>query len=281
MNNLETKLNKTTENPENNFSEIRQALESNRAASKENTNHEFAWGMYDSPLKDFGKTFCKTIPDEYAEVLKNKNFVDLDEYGKAWKNYIEDTLEAGAGNLKAIEFGGPGSELFADFTKKFFKKTVGVCLEDIRDPDSIKKDESLGHSVVQGDILDTKDSQLEKNIEEKLDGKKVNLIISRMMGPLKELDKHEAIMSKIIKKWYSMLDTEGLMFIQFEYKKEHNPEPYFYLQQEYPAEPKEDSEKLAEQWAQEITKEYKNKIEIQLAPGAIRLYKKLGAPETL
>lgn len=225
------------------------ALDPNRGYGKEESD----WFLYDCPLQEFGETFFSCLPNngEYSS--------------RALKEYIEKTLSLRkTDDLTAVEFGGPGSKLFSGFTIDFFKKTLGVCLEDIRNTETRKTDRLENHSVVVGDILDVLDDKVFKNITATLGTNKTDLIISRMMGPLTFISKDPAILDRIIRKWYEMLSENGLMFIQFDFIH-------------YDFKP---IEKMVKTWAN-LVKEKFPEIDIQIGNGVMRLNKKTGAPESL
>lgn len=231
------------------------------------------WKEFDSFLDEFGATFIKSLPKEHIEYMDKKNFVDAPEKGQVFKKYIEDTLSKSKEehNLTAVELGGPGINFFDGFSKDFFTKTLGVCInDDFRLMDRIrylddKKEQK--HSVLLEDILDISNDQLYKKIEEKIGTKKIDLIISRLNGALMYIKKNPLIFNHLIRKWYSMLNNNGLMFIQFEYLIKYSNT-------------KQQSEIFVEEWAN-IIKEKFPEVDIQLDRGIMRLHKNFGAPEEL
>ena len=249
----------------------KQAIEKNKYLAKKSpggagyATPEESWQTYDSSLWNFGKTFNIVLPVEYS--------VSTEKY--KLKDYIEEKLlKEKWGNLTAVEFGGPGSALFRDFSRYFFRKTVGVCLKDIRNDLQKETDEEYEHSVIEGDILDT--TKVEKNkvlseVTKKLGTNKIDLIICRMRGPLYYIDKDPAILDRIVRNWYSLLNKNGLMFIQFDiissgsYRSTAN---------------------MAKEWSVVINEKFPQ-IDIQFAMGdenignVIRLHKGVGSPEKL
>lgn len=261
------------------FGDIRKDLIKNKETSENYKESERNWSQYDSDLFTIGSTFYDALPDKYVSKLNNKIYAENEEFGMAFKEYIENELSFGK-KRTAIEFGGPGSNLFDGFTKGFFKKTVGVCLDDVRQNYIKNFDNNSGHSVISGDIVDVNNRKLFEEINNKLDTNKVDLIISRMQGPLNDLEKNPAILDRIIRKWYHLLNKDGILFAQFEYLDQHNP----IIQTKYLAEinppPVTKAEKYVRQWAEVLKKNFPE-IEIQLGRGVIRLVKKDGSPEEL
>lgn len=222
---------------------------------------ESRWGTYDSSLRNFGETFSLSLPKDCEANLT----------GERLKKYIEETLsQVEKHDLTAVEFGGPGSQLFKGFTKNFFAKTVGVCLKDIRNQDWQEDDIKNNHSVIIGDILDVQNNQLFNKIAQILGTNKTDLIISRMDGPLEYIKKHPAILDRIIRNWYKLLNENGLMFIQFE-----RPIDTFLVGGSIKTQ-------VAE-WSNTIKKRFPE-IDIQISgigDGILRLHKIVGAPEKL
>lgn len=243
--------------------EIRKAVTRNKEIAGEDffAGQEKKWLTHDAPISgisekfdtSFGETFLASLPKEYFKDGRDD---------KMFKKYIESTLQKGG---TAVEFGGPGSNLFSGFTDNFFKKTVGVCLDDIRSEDQKRLDAQSNHSVIVGDILDPMNDEILHEVIKKLGKSKTDLIISRMMGPLDHMNKNGAILDRIMRNWYSMLKENGLMFIQFNFSRD------FFDQ---------DAENLVEKWATVVREKFPE-IDIQLGKGIFRLHKKIGAPEKL
>ena len=270
-----------------NFGDIRNDIFKNKKIANEFKDDEESWSQYDSSLSAFGSSFNKTLPEEYITPLNKKIFTNIDEYGEVFKNYVEDTLSKNKNHYRtAIEFGGPGSNLFSGFSPNFFSKTIGLCLDDVRGRSQKEYDHKKGHSIITGDIMKPNNNEMYLKIEDELGTNKVDLIISRMMGPLRStndtsLKKNPLILDRIIRKWYNLLNENSLLFAQFEYFSEHNPDPkQIYDAESFPPSIKPLEEKVSK-WAEIINKKFKNKIEIQLGRGVMRLYKKSGAPEEL
>ncbi|MBI3305677.1 hypothetical protein HYZ82_00915 [Candidatus Nomurabacteria bacterium] len=244
--------------------EIKEAIDHNN----ETTGSDFfkgvegAWLTYDAPISgvsekfdtSFGSTFFVCLPKEYKKYTKEN-----EEDDKKFKEYIEKTLLKGG---TAVEFGGPGSKLFRGFSDNFFRKTVGVCLNDIRDTDTEKKDKINNHSVLTGNILDVQNNKLLEKVTKTLDTNKVDLIISRMMGPLDFINKNLAILDRIIRNWYNLLNVNGLMFIQFNLHQDLRIQD------------------LIEKWSTAIKAKFPE-IDIQVGNNVLRLHKKKDSPGEL
>ena len=135
------------------FNQIRVGLEQNKKLVKE--NDELDWYHYDSPLSHLAPTFYEVLPDEYRESfeksIKEKEIFNVSDFSDIFKKYIENTLKKENNEqLVALEFGGPGSNLFKGFTKGFFDKTMGVCLDDLRVSERKKTDTKSNHFVMIG-----------------------------------------------------------------------------------------------------------------------------------
>ena len=243
-----------------NFGEIREALDhNNNLARKSLLEKEDQWGIYDSSIRSFGATFLSSLPEEYY-----KDKLNLENLESFFGKYIEETLSKSKGethDLTAIEFGGPGSNLFKGFNGKFFKKTIGVCLKDIRDEDEKDYDEKHNHFLVTGDIFDVQNTKLSSSITETLGTEKVDLIISRMVGPLDYINPNPAILDRIIRNWYNMLNKNGLIFIQYQMSKKSTGV-------------------VVEKWSTRV-KEMFPEIDISITTNTIRIHKKTGAPDKL
>lgn len=247
--------------------EIREALETNKDLAESPRIAEDNWSDYDSPLEKprehsfpMAVTFSKTLPDEYK--------AESEEH-PVFKGYIEETLSSGESQhpLTGVEFGGTGSSLFGEFTKDFFEATVGVCLEDIRDDQTKKDDEANHHFVITGNALDTsylEDNETAKKVIEKLGTPGVDLIICRMSGPLSWINKNGAILDRIIRNWYEILNYNGLMFVQFDRGGSDDV----------------DTVDLVNKWVEAIKGKFPQ-LDIQIEGGAMRLHKTDDSPEYL
>ncbi len=254
---------------------IKQALDHNKRLVVEPHKRggyivtEGGWGTYNSRLEDFGQTFDQVLP---------KNFKS--RFTERFQDYIETVLAQSiekAHDLVGVEFGGPGSKLFHDFSPGFFKKTLGICLKDIRTKDEIAEDNKNGHSVINADLLDTTQyNKLLTNIVENLSVNKIDLIISRMEGPLGFIDKHPAILDRIVRNWYSLLRENGIMFIQYGIPEYQLPLDTHEEIQE-PMAPIEDE---VGRWSTALKNKFPN-MDIQISNKAIRIRKNEGSPREL
>lgn len=262
--------------------DIRRDLMVNIEVTKENKLKEKKWPLKNSSLANIGSSFSKVIPEEYVGTINQQVYSNIDKLGEGFKKYIEETLSKSENKERtAIEFGGPGSRLFSDFTKKFFKKTVGICLKDTRQFYNKMIDNRVGHSVITGDITDTTNKELYTTINKQLNTEKVDLIISRMMKPLDYMKKNPALLDKIIRKWYSLLNKNGMLFVQFEFFLEHNPKMENKHRAEVDPQEERDIEINVKEWVKLIEKRFPNEIEIKLGRGIIHIHKKENAPEEL
>ncbi len=221
----------------------------------EGLNPKFPWYIYDSDLHEFDKRFRSAM----------HNVKDYDNYD--FQTYLEEKLVGENGerkNLIGIEFGGSGSSFFGAIENGLFGKSIGVCLEDLRSPDKKGEDESRGHQVLKGDIFD---GETYNKLKKLMGEKRASLIISKMEGPMNPdgINKHPIILDKVIRQWYSLLATNGMMFIQTTtYGDEY-------------------ARNLISSWIQAV-QEACPQIEIEIDPmekKIIRIYKKPGSPEEL
>ncbi len=265
-----------------NFGNVRFDLEHDKKFVEKKKDTEGNWQQYDKPISHFGNTFGKVLPEKYVGALNSDKNSSLEAYGEAFRQYIEDTLSASLNKHRtAIEFGGPGSNFFSGFSENFFEKTVGVCLDDIRPAYKKEYDEEHGHSVIAGDLLDTKNKELFKQITDSIGTSKTDLIVSRLMGPLEDLSRNPLVLDRIIRKWYSILNDNGILIAQFQLVKQHHPvveerhkkDEYDYLFM--------DTQEDVENWAKKVKEKYGDQIEVQVARGVIRIHKNPGAPEEL
>ncbi|MDQ5954500.1 MAG: hypothetical protein QG583_428 [Patescibacteria group bacterium] len=261
-----------------NFRNTRNTIENNKILVNEFKDHEDEYPIYDSSLDNIGNTFAHALPVELVGDLKKKTNVSIEDYGKVFKSYVEDTLSKGNNNnLSAIEFGGSGSKLFSGFTHNFFKKTLGVCLDDIRSEDVKENDKNNNHDVIKGDIFD---KSIYLNL--KKDGfEKFDLIISRIMAPLFVTARSPELMQKVIRQWYRMLNENGLIFAQFDVFDEHKPEVPFRDKAKVKPVDLRLIEFFVMDWKMALEKEVGNVVDIQLDRGIVRIHKKSGAPDEL
>jgi hypothetical protein len=216
-------------------------IRSYKTESDSGRNSRYAW--VDSPLDthDFaGTSRGKTFLESFDDVFPPEKF--------SLRSYIEEQLEDKDGQAIGVEFGGPGSKLFKGFSSGFFAKSVGVTLVDHRTPkevqDSKKSDEKIHHQTLMGDIFDMNTYKL---LNERLQGKKVDLIMSRMAAGLEFVPTEPYTVSKILEIWYELLSDEGIMFVQTPTKFNN----------------------LLAQWAKKIELEFKNVLEFQYKKGDV------------
>lgn len=134
-------------------------------------------------------------------------------------SYIEQVLKAKRGRALAIEFGGTGSKLFANFSPRFFARTCGVTLVDHSRPKSnlekIRANLGLSgsreHSVLLGDMFA---DETYNTVRQWSKGAKVDLIIERLLKGLEFVPIEPFILSKVLQRWYEMLDVNGVMLIE-------------------------------------------------------------------
>lgn len=247
---------------EGEFGKIRETIKGNRGSvanagkDPDKIDGENNWLIYDSSIYSFARTFDSCLPPKYGK----------DERRDGFRIFIEERLDPKMhrpGNLTAIEFGGPGSKLFADFTPKFFRKTVGVCLKDIREEKQKVIDDQNNHLVITGDVVETGNMDTINKVIETLGVKKTDLIISRMEGGLDMFIKHPAILDRIFRNWYELLNDNGIAFIQF-------------AREQAGSEIKD----MVEKWANAVQKKYP-KVEIQVYGGVLRINKCPGSPKKL
>lgn len=253
--------------------EIKKALAHNREiASNPKEGYgkdEGEWRYHDSNLENMAEDFIFALPEDFIKKefasFSKREFTSF-SWGSAFKKYIEKTLlrenTREKPKLTAVEFGGPGSRLFEGFTPQFFSRTVGICLEDIRSTEVRKRDEARHHMVIESDVMEVQNDNLLYRIKNKLASNKTDLIISRMRGPLFNIDRNGAILDRIIRNWYVFLNENGLIFAEFS--------PGF----------EKDINEIVEKWAKVIKKRFPE-IDIQVYEDVLRLHKKLGSPETL
>lgn len=205
------------------------------------------YGIMDSSLDSFAKEFRSVLPKEFQS--------DTDQF----RHYIEHTLSADAHKpLAAIEFGGPGLQLFSGFTPRFFDHTIGVCLT-YKSKKPAEADET-DHTIIKGDIFH---ASTYREVRHKLGDQEAGLIISRMAGPLHDMTRNPTILGKIISTWYGLLTDEsaGLMFIEYPQSGALH--------------------ELIEEWSNYIEEHFSDTIEVQVGYQTLRLLKKKGAPEAL
>jgi hypothetical protein len=256
---------KPEEQPPVKVGEIKKALEKNSSLASDPKvgygHNEDEWNYYDSTLGHIAQDFLFTLPEDFIK----KEFSAF-SYVSIFKKYIEKILSEGEEKhkLTAVEFGGPGSQLFRGFSPNFFSKTVGVCLEDIRDESWKETDESEHHLVVVGNVMEVQNDNLLFRIRNKLASNKTDLIISRMRGPLLDIDKNGAILDRLIRNWYAFLNENGLIFAEFSSGGRGGKTHHLVLK-----------------WAEAVKTRFHELVDIQVEDDVLRLHKRKGAPEEL
>ena len=99
----------------------------------------------------------------------------------------------------------------------------------------------------------------------KLNGKKVDLIVSRMEGGLLSIGDNLLLWATAVKRWYSMLNKNGLMFVQFDTADSR-----------YPVK----NAPLIKTWIQFIRREYPQ-LKIEGNERSFKIHKMPEAPEEL
>jgi hypothetical protein len=159
---------------------------------------EKLYPVYDSGLingpSSFNERFKKLVPEGYADM----------------KEYIEAILKEKSGIAVGVEIGGPGSQLFSEFTNHFFQETIGCTLTDDRAIDTKKSDTERNHFVVEGNAFS---SEGYRDLKEKLNGKKVNVFLERMQGGLPAYT-YSNYLTALFDRYYNLLDNHAVLFIQ-------------------------------------------------------------------
>ena len=257
--------------------ERKQMVENTKRAASESVSQELedrAYEYSNSVLSNRGKYGYET--GDERDYSFEGTFLDVLPEGQTnLKEYIETTLTGKKGEAIGVEFGGLGSELFAGFSPGFFKKTAGITLADNREnlgkvdpshkPVSIAEDDVRHHSVIEGNILD---DHLYTDLNKWLEGKKVDLILERMIAGMDHIPADPYTISKIMSRWYELLDENGILFVQVP--------PV--LHDQLPA------------WVEMIQEKYGDVLEVQIKNGheqfelafdLLRIHKLPGAPEKL
>lgn len=160
-----------------------------------------AWDIYDSHLDNssddspFQATFACLLPESESSLI----------------SYIERLLSRKRGAAIGIEFGGPGSNLFGDFPKGFFRQTAGVTLTDVRTESAEARDNERHHSVITGNMFSSKTRQ---DVAKWLEGRKADVIFERMGGGIRLVPREPRFLAEIANNWYQMLAEGGVMFMQ-------------------------------------------------------------------
>ncbi len=258
---------------------IRKAIKDSRGTTAESIRRggERNWDIYDSPFEDFADEFFNCLPGN-EEKWRGSSKEEKEKSATQFRSYIEETLSNGHEEIEdkkpveeffAVEFGGPGSALFKGFTKNFFRRTAGICLKDIRDMSQQTQDKINNHSVIEENMLpvnNAHDKQFLLKVLNELGAKKVNLIVSSVKGAAQLINKHPAILDRLIRNWYEILSENGLIFLNF------GPTAANDLV----------TQKAVEQWVTAVVSKYPLiDIQLKLKHERLRLHKRKGAPEKL
>lgn len=231
------------------------------------------WQNYDSPLLDHADRLPISFDEYFRFVLPS---------GVSMREHVMERLQDRGRHATGVEFGGVGSRLFSGFPRGFFERSLGVTLLDHRTESAINYDTQRGHSVIASDPQEVKQLlagsqsqpevlgdlttvQTREAVERWLAGRKVDLIVERLMGPLLHVPRDPYFMARYISDWYRKLSDGGIMFIQV---------PAF-------------MDPLLKLWEERVKVESGGRIELQTAGGGykfdarFRLEKKSGAPEEI
>jgi hypothetical protein len=160
----------------------------------------YLWPMYDSPLlserdsSSFDSEFNMFAPE-----------------GQNLRDYIEEVLRPRKGQAVAIEFGGPGSNLFAGFSEGFFRRSLGVTLKDKRAAVKRSRDKVMNHSVIEGDL---RDPFTKSKVNNWLGEDQVDLVFERLGGAGSKIPQDPYDIAQHASEWYKMVAEGGLMFLQ-------------------------------------------------------------------
>lgn len=165
------------------------------------------WIVYDSPL----------LQDLRIPRHKDPSFdCSFESVLPRWQNlkkYIEGTLDDRAGNVLALELGGPGSALFSGFTEGFIAESRGITLVDNRlalgiDP---ADDAIRNHDVIAGNMLE---ADTKREVMQWLGGRKLDLILERMRGGLALLPDDPRYLVHEVAFWYQQLAPGGVLIAE-------------------------------------------------------------------
>jgi hypothetical protein len=179
-----------------------QALEP--SLQRATTRELFNW--VDSPL-EHGGAAGEPIANSFIKLLP-------EGYGAGFRSYIELILAEKAGSAVGIEFGGPGTNAFGEFSPGFFGKSLGVTLLEHldRDEQSMKaKEGPTSHAILHSDLVE---EATYKKVEEWLDGRKASLIFERMGLGFDLVPADRFLAAQLLSRWYELLDEGGLLFAQ-------------------------------------------------------------------
>ncbi len=170
------------------------------------------WTVYDSVLEDGTaqeNLKAHSIESSFRSVVPK-------EFGGKLKAYIEAELAPRRGKAVGVELGGPGSELFAGFSKNFFARSLGTVLTDMRtkmlsaeeEEASRERDEKNHHEVKEVDIFSQAGAT---SIQEWLGDQKADLIIERMYGGLRKIPTPPKVLHLLLDRQYRWLNEGGIL----------------------------------------------------------------------
>lgn len=160
------------------------------------------WTVYDSGLT----TGNNSMQKEFKKLLPE---------GVNIKEFIEQVLSKRRQRV-GLEIGGPGNNLFAEFTPGFFKETRGVILAMTPDLQiSEKKRKKSGanptHQIIKADAFTFAGF---KQIQQNLPNGSAHLVIERMSGGIRYLPTSPDFLYLLFNRWYKLLKRGGLMFAE-------------------------------------------------------------------
>lgn len=185
----------------------RKTLDFSRGVAKERLEEERTnpnnWAIPDSSLAGIFDRY--SFQNTFEEVLPPNH--------RLLKNYIEDALADRRGTAIGVELGGPGSKMFSGFSRGFFERTLGVVLNDRRNPKRKLNDDLSHHFVRVANLLEDNSTGVITNW---LNSRKADVIFERMAGALSyggtPVDPYFVL--RRVSDWYQMVSEGGLMFLQ-------------------------------------------------------------------
>jgi hypothetical protein len=212
------------------------------------------WGKsaYDSSIESFNNYFRLTLPEAYRI--------------GGLRDYIERIFADRKGKARAIEFGGPMSELSKGFSEGFFGNTLGVTLVDRRSSEKIEEDNQRHHKLIEGNFFDPSVLQ---QIKEWTKGEGVEVIFERLLEGNELVPPEPYLLAETINNDYKLLSPEGVMFLELGDKDHLGWKKLT---------------KATKEWTAFLQNEYAKVLEVSTLyedVSAMRLRKKPGAPENL
>lgn len=172
---------------------------------------QYPWGSYDSHLLPSHEAF---IPTSYQEC-----FVQALPENQQWlQSYIQDLKAAKVArtgdphvSFQGLDLFGQGTNLFGEFAPGTFTQTVANSLTDQRQPEHILRDRSINNTFVPGNYFDPATRQ---HITEALHHKKVDVIFLKAIAGRYSLPPNPFLLARELQTVWSMLEDEGVMFVQ-------------------------------------------------------------------